>query len=41
MNQWLRLGSTISLEVASAYEVATYDSPEFVPLCEAALAGEV
>lgn len=41
MNQWLRLGSTISLEVASAYEVATYDSPEFVELCEAALADEL
>jgi enoyl-CoA hydratase len=36
LNQWLRAGATISLEVASALEVGTYDSPEFRALCEAA-----
>jgi enoyl-CoA hydratase len=38
MNQWLRLGATVSLEVASAFEVGTYHSPEFVALLESALA---
>jgi enoyl-CoA hydratase len=37
LNQWLRLGATISLEVASALEVGTYDSPEFRALCDAAM----
>jgi enoyl-CoA hydratase len=36
LNQWLRLGATISLEVASALEVGTYDSPEFRAHCQAA-----
>jgi enoyl-CoA hydratase len=40
MNQWFRFGATVSLEVASAYEVGTYNSPEFVALLEAALADD-
>jgi enoyl-CoA hydratase len=29
LNQWLKLGVTVSLELASALEIATYESPEF------------
>jgi enoyl-CoA hydratase len=29
LNQWLRLGATVSLDVASALEVQSYASPEF------------
>ncbi len=38
LNQWLRHGATVSFEIASALEVGTYDSPEFLALCEAARA---
>jgi enoyl-CoA hydratase len=29
LNQWLRLGAGVALEVAAAHQLATYDSPEF------------
>jgi enoyl-CoA hydratase len=34
LNQWLKLGVTVSLELASALEVATYSSPEFLGLLD-------
>jgi enoyl-CoA hydratase len=30
LNQWLRLGATVSLDIASALEVSSYASPEFL-----------
>jgi enoyl-CoA hydratase len=40
LNQWLRLGATVSLEAASALEVSSYYSPEFQAQREKARGGE-
>jgi enoyl-CoA hydratase len=36
LNQWLRLGATVSLDVAAALEVSSYQSPDFLALRERA-----